>query len=545
MALASVQEVNHGEVFTKPWVARLILDLVGYRASEDLSDSVIIEPACGNGVFVAEIVTRFLDSCEAANVDPKDRPEAIYATDLNGSSIKETRRIVREILRERGLDGAAKLARSWVRESDFLLADLPSADFVVGNPPYVRLEEINPALVEQYRSACPTMGGRADLYVGFFERSLLTLRKGGKLGFICADRWMRNSYGKGLRSLIAEGPFSVELNISLHDVDCFERPVSAYPAITVIEAADVQGQGAVVQTETQFGPSDCEGLVSFAAGTEQQASGGSWSAARLDGWHQSPMWPEGTPDELLLLRDLESRFEPLEDLLRLTRAGIGVATGADDVYVTSNPELVEPDRLLPLAMHAHIAKGELDWTDRRYLVNPWGEAGLVDLDDYPKLTRYLESHSRLVSRRHVAQKNPRNWYRTIDRVNGWLTDQPKILLADMKDRITPVVEPGGLYPHHNLYWITSEIWPIRTLAGLLMTDFANLFVKSYCVKMRGGTLRFQTQYLRQIRLPDPSKLEEDLMEALAVAYDVGDISQANEAAEFAYQQSLPKLCEGI
>ncbi|MGH4015414.1 MAG: Eco57I restriction-modification methylase domain-containing protein [Pseudonocardiaceae bacterium] len=52
-----------------------------------------------------------------------------------------------------------------------------------------------------YRSACPTMGGRADIYVGFYEVGLRSLRPGGRLGFICADRWMRNQYGHRLREL--------------------------------------------------------------------------------------------------------------------------------------------------------------------------------------------------------------------------------------------------------------------------------------------------------------------------------------------------------
>ena len=545
MALKQLSEINHGAVFTKRWVAAWILDLVGYETSRDLTDTVIIEPACGNGVFVVEIVERFLNSCAAIGVDPQDRPQAILATDLSNASIKETRKLVRDLLKERDIDGAAKLARAWVQETDFLLADLPTADFVVGNPPYVRLEEINPETVQQYRETCPTMGGRADLYVGFYERSLLALRKGGKLGFICADRWMRNSYGKGLRAMINEGPFSVEANISLHEVDCFEETVSAYPAITVIAATDSQGDGIVVQTSSEFGPRDAKSVSSFVSGRSRRANSETWEAAKLDGWHRSEMWPEGTPEELGLLRDLEARFDPLEDVFKLTRAGIGIATGADEVYVTSDPQLVEPDRLLPLVMHRHIADGKLDWSDERYLVNPWRETGLVDLKEFPKLAKYLEDHTRLVSRRHVAQKNPKNWYRTIDKVNGWLTGQPKILLADMKDRITPVVDPGGLYPHHNLYWITSETWSIHALAGLLMSDFANLFVKAYCVKMRGGTLRFQTQYLRQIRLPDPLDLEEGLMDAFAMAYDNRDIIEANRVAEHAFQQSLSELRKGI
>ncbi len=39
------------------------------------------------------------------------------------------------------------------------------------------------------------------------------------------------------------------------------------------------------------------------------------------------------------------------------------------------------------------------------------------------------------------------------------------------------------------------------LGGLLLSDIAELFVATYCVKMRGGCYRFQAQYLRRIRVP--------------------------------------------
>jgi len=37
------------------------------------------------------------------------------------------------------------------------------------------------------------------LYIPFIERSLCMLAPGGALGFICADRWMKNRYGAPLR----------------------------------------------------------------------------------------------------------------------------------------------------------------------------------------------------------------------------------------------------------------------------------------------------------------------------------------------------------
>lgn len=47
---------------------------------------------------------------------------------------------------------AASLAAGWVHEGDFLLAhDTATYDAVVGNPPYVRIEQLAPALQQEYR----------------------------------------------------------------------------------------------------------------------------------------------------------------------------------------------------------------------------------------------------------------------------------------------------------------------------------------------------------------------------------------------------------
>ena len=95
---------------------------------------------------------------------------------------------------------------AWLRNDDFLLADIRSRfDFVVGNPPYIRQELIPDRLIAEYRSRYETIYDRADLYIPFIERSLKLLKDGGLLGFICADRWMKNKYGGPLRAMVARG----------------------------------------------------------------------------------------------------------------------------------------------------------------------------------------------------------------------------------------------------------------------------------------------------------------------------------------------------
>lgn len=529
----------HGEVFTRRWVVDLILDLAGYRTSADLGASVIVEPACGGGAFLVPMVERLVESCDRHGRSVADMGPAIRAFDLLDRNVDAARGSVAARLIELGLpaDVAESLSAQWVGQGDFLLgAGLDGsrqADFVVGNPPYVRLEDVPREVSEAYRSECATMRGRADLYVGFFEKGLSMLSPEGRLAFICADRWMHNQYGERLRALVAS-EYAVDTVMVMHAVDAFEDTVSAYPAITVLRNGR-QGSARVVETADGFDETDARIVAQWLADRcELALSGGRFGAGTLHGWFTgSSHWPTGSPGTLELIADLEQRFDPLEDWRTGTRVGIGVATGCDEVFVVEDAAEVEPCRLLPMLTAHDIASGRPQWSGR-HLVNPWEDGHLVDLADYPGLASYLRRHSGRIRGRYVARNRPASWYRTIDRVDPELQARPKLLLPDLKSAAHPVLDAGAFYPHHNLYFVVSDKWDLEVLGGLLLSDFANLFVGAYCVKMRGGTYRFQAQYLRKIRVPAPDSIDAGAASVLAEAFRSRDRAAATNMAAALY-----------
>ncbi len=174
---------EHGEVFTRRWIVELMLDLVGYQADDDLGDRVVVEPSCGCGAFLLPIVDRLIESCRRHDRSVGDASEAIRGFDLLEHNAEVTRKAVMAKLLEAGetLDTAEFLSGAWVTTGDFLLTTHPerSADFVIGNPPYIRLEDIPNEISDAYRAECPTMRGRADIYVGFYEKGLELLRPEG------------------------------------------------------------------------------------------------------------------------------------------------------------------------------------------------------------------------------------------------------------------------------------------------------------------------------------------------------------------------------
>jgi adenine-specific DNA-methyltransferase len=542
MAIATVGEIEYGEVFTRRWVVETILDLVGYDAETDLAKAVLVEPSVGSGAFLGPIVERLVTSAARHGVPLAETAHAIRSYDLQHGHVDTCRALVADRLRGAGADAetARSLAATWVQQADFLLDDVDTqADFVVGNPPYIRADDLDDEVEAAYRRRWATMRGRSDIFIGFFERGLSLLRPGGRLGYICADRWMRNAYGSGLRQLIGER-YAVQTLWQMHDVDAFETEVSAYPAITVL-AKTPQAKVTVLDTTADFGPDSAVEAKQFTASDSSEGQGQGWVGARLDDWFEGPdLWPAGGPKQIRLVEDLAERFPSLEQTGGDTRIRIGVATGADKAYVVTPDADVETDRLLPLVMADDIRSGRLG-TNAKVLINPWDSDGrLVDISHYPKMEKALAAHP-AVQKRFVAKRNPETWYRTIDKVTPGVAAKPKLLLQDMKAQITPIYEPGGLYPHHNLYYIVSTGWDLEVLGGLLLSRIAQAFIEAYGVRMRGGTLRFQAQYLRKIRVPAPESITPKVGELLRNAYRSWDRDAATRAAEAAYGLPVGEL----
>jgi len=524
---------EHGEVFTRPWVVGLILDLVGYTDDRDLAELTVVEPACGSGAFLGPLVRRLSASCRRWNRPITDTAASLRAFDLLPANVERSRELVSRALVDDGwpAEAAETLAVEWVQVSDFLLrsSQVGAVDLVVGNPPYVRLEDVPDARMRAYRAACRTMTGRSDLYVGFFERALRSLKLDGKVGFICADRWMRNQYGRHLRAMVA-AQFSVDVTIAMHDVDAFDELVSAYPAITVISRR-AQGTAVVADTTAAFGAaSESELSEHIRRGVDTTVSTATYQVSQLPHWFGGDgSWPTGSPARLAMIEHLTDHFPPLEDPTTRTRVGIGVATGADGVFITTDTQVAERERLLPLSMVPDIASGRVEWSGH-YLVNPWDDDGLVRLQSHPRLFGYFEANAEALRRRNVAGRQPDRWYRTIDRVIPGLKESSKLLIPDMRMTMHPVLDEGQTYPHHNLYFVTSEGWDLRVLGGLLLSRVATAFVEAFCVKMRGGTLRFQAQYLRRIRVPRREDVSAKDAAALADAFDRRDVDAATSVA---------------
>ncbi|BDC49808.1 type II DNA modification methyltransferase [Bryobacterales bacterium F-183] len=536
-----------GVVYTKGWVVDFLLDLAGYTEDGNLVDALAVEPSAGEGAFLVKMTERLISSCRRQGRPLSDCHNSLIAYELDSTSAELGRNAVLNVLSSMNVscDVAESLVGSWIRTGDYLFEafQLAPANFVIGNPPYVRLEDIPVEVAGAYRNSYPTMTGRADLYIAFYEAGLSQLREGGVCAFICADRWMLNQYGAKLRSMVTAS-FAVETIVEMHQANAFDDDVSAYPAITIIRKADQRDAlvASAKPTAEAHGGRLLAGMVNaMRSGQGTSSAIPDLNCALVHTWFQdADPWPCSSPARLALLRRLEDDFEPLESPSNAVKVGIGVATGLDDLFITKDQSLVESDRLLPLAMARDTLSGHMKWSGH-YLVDPWLADGLADLDAYPRLGKYFEQHAELVKRRNTAQKNPNGWYRTIDRVNHSLTTRPKLYIPDIKNQFNPVLDRGETYPHHNLYYVYSDLWDLEVLGGILLSAVGQLFIEAYGVRMRGGYLRFQAQYLRRIRVPAPGSISAANKEELVQAFRERDRKHATDIALRLYGISRREL----
>lgn len=484
---------GHGDVFTSPVVVCFMLDKVGYTADRDLSNVNILEPSCGEGEFVVEIAKRLLLSASRFHFDAQNAfLHNVRAYDIDDCKIESCRERIRQL----GFNATAN-----IRVADFLKVDSAKTDIVIGNPPYVRYENIPTEVLEYCKTTFATFHYRADLYVPFFEKSLSLLKVGGMHCFICSNRWLKNEYGKKLRQFISNS-YRLQLLVNMEQADAFQEEVLAYPAITLISA----------QTpKPTFEYAHCDEvsrLNELPVRHRTLPEGADWTEAFLE-----------TPSDSVLFSIEQQGF----------KIGIGVATGADAVFISNKlPEEVEAELIMPAINARNLRGNKLQWQGE-YLLNPYASNGeLINLDLYPKVKRYLDTHRERLSRRYIAGKSPTRWYRTVDRIIPSLLSQPKLLLPDMSGNTCVFVDNGQFYPLHNLYYITGHsAVRLHILAALLMSDFVRKQLASVSNKMNGGFVRWQSQHLRKLRLPDIMSISAEDIQLLLDCYYRKDISGIN------------------
>lgn len=521
--------LEKGEVYTKPEIVDFMIITSGISSALLEPDTAILEPSCGRGEFVIALAKQLCIELKKSKVlyNISQIKDLVRAFDISLDSIsiakKETKNILLDIFSPEDTD---TILNSWFIHGDFLLTKFSFCfSHIIGNPPYVRIESIPDNLLKTYRSIFLTMKERADLYIAFYEKCLTLLVPKGVLSFICTDRWTKNSYGSELRNFISK-EYQLDLFVDLYGQDVFQTNVLTYPAITQISK---QKQRVTNILRNPIFDKNTAQLVFN--GLRELQSEYDGKIVRKDIVNGSSPWLFGNSDELELIKRLESKYPTIEETGCLIY--IGAATGNNNVYLIDNSVEIEESRKIPLVTAADLKHGKISSTES-YIINTYEDNGLIELEKYPLLNAYLLSNKEVLKKRHIAKKNPKQWFKTIDRVYPHRALTEKLLIPDIKSELTIVYDEGHYHPNNSIYYICSRSWNLRALQAVLISGIGQLFVNTYSTKISGGNLRFQSQHLRRIRLPFWDDLPTELQRSLVDAGIANNVSMAKELIAVLY-----------
>lgn len=224
---------ERGRIYTPKFIVRNILDIAKYNTN--IIGKNIIDNSCGDGAFLIEIVKRYCDSFTKTygknNELLKSHLEKyIHGIEIEKSEIEKCKNNLDNQVKKIGLENV-----NW----DLICADTLTInkfnhqmDFVVGNPPYVRVHNLtnNYNNVKKFKFS---ENGMTDLYIVFFEIGLDMLNKTGKMCLITPSSCLRSKAGINFRKYIANNKNLTKI-VDLGHFQPFNA--TTYTMITLFEA---------------------------------------------------------------------------------------------------------------------------------------------------------------------------------------------------------------------------------------------------------------------------------------------------------------------
>jgi hypothetical protein len=413
-------------------------------------------------------------------------------------------------------------------------------DLVLGNPPYVRQEELKAVTVrdsagkdrplkdvlkEQYQ--CFT--GTADLYVYFFERSLQLLRPGGVLSFITSNKYFRAAYGEKLRAhlLYSTKPRAI---LDFGDTNIFTAV--AYPCILVTEKtrdvtelpdpkrfeSDSGFTQLVEHADHEFpvfawkpGPSKVE----FPSVFDREHFSLRQRDLRPSGWRLE------SPVGMRLLERLRKTGTPLGEYCQ-GRFYRGVLTGYNEAFVVDRETR---DRLIaehpssaevlkPFLRGRDVKRWRCESKDLWLIFTRRG----IDIGKYPAIHAHLKPMKARLTPGGSGGRKPGSyeWYEIQDNIAYWQEfEQPKIVVPAIQDHVKYAPEYEGYFSNDK----TSIIVPpsVPFMLAILNSQISWWITQQEFASKQGGFFEFKPMYVSKLPIPSATPEQKSACEALATS----------------------------
>ncbi len=355
-------------------------------------------------------------------------------------------------------------------------------DAVIGNPPYVRQEGLGDDKTA-FKALYEVFNSIADLYTYFIERSHVLLRPAGRFSMITANKFMRANYGAALREFLTT-KVKLEKLVDFGDLPVF-GDASAYPVI-ILSQQDPNDKTTVdYALITSLNFDSLPDIISTTAKTMPNSafSGDNWSLA--DATVQS------------ILNKLQAKSTSLEEYAA-SKIRRGILTGFNeafiinkatrDILVAENPKSVEI--IKPFLVGEDIRKYSVEFQDR-FLI--WTYIG-VPIHDYPAIYKHLQKYQAQLEKRwdkgnHWWELRHCDYYKEFERA--------KIVFPDIANGSKFALDTDRIYSVNTTYIIPIEETQ-KYLVPLLNSSLIEFYYRTISASIRGGYLRFFTQYVSQI-----------------------------------------------
>lgn len=406
-------------------------------------------------------------------------------------------------------------------------------DAVLGNPPYIRQEELGP-FKSHFQNTFETFAGTADLYVYFVERGMSVLRPGGQFSYILPNKWMRAGYGDKLRRFVRR--HHIEGISDFGDLPVFDE-ATTYPCILELRRADAQ---------PTF-PAAAVGTLSY-EGTLSEYIRANAFAVNLAGLSDSG-WTLTDQTTQHLLDKLRAAGTPLGEYVQ-GKIYYGIKTGLNEAFVidaATRARLIAED-----PKSAEVIKPFLAGRDIKRYQTPVSDKYLIftrrgiKIEDYPAILKHLEQFKeRLMPKPkgHSGDWAGRKegtylWYEIQDSIDYWREfEGQKILLPDIAIQMQALYDTSNSFCVNTAYMIPLED---KFILGILNSTPVLFFYSNITSSIRGGYLRFINQYLIQIPVPSASKTKREQIISL-----VDEILSAKRADPQADTSALEAEVDGL
>ncbi|BBD54774.1 putative type IIS restriction/modification enzyme [Planktothrix agardhii NIES-204] len=280
-------------------------------------------------------------------------------------------------------------------------------DVVIGNPPYIRQEEIKEfKAILQKNYQCYT--GVSDIFVYFYELGLHILKAKGNLIYISSNKYLRAGYGEKLRQLLTDKTTIYNL-IDFGDFPVFEEAI-AYPSIISLSKlkSDANELKALSWDLTKK-----QNIAQFVTVLEQDSFIIPQRNLKSDGWRLE------SSQVLDLLAKLQNTGTPLGEYVN-GKFYYGIKTGFNEAFIidrqTRDKLIAEhsssAEVIKPLLRGRDVKRWRVGFADQ-YLIkiessenkkHPWSdqpekEAEKIFYNTYPAIFKYFNKFKEALIKR--------------------------------------------------------------------------------------------------------------------------------------------------